>query len=145
MTPTTCVFCRESEGMHIHSRYGLKRKRLTRLRLACRKCATSLAKKWRTKNPKRMAEIVRRSVRKHRERQMARMAVASAVRKGILFRPFFCPRCEGSAEVHAHHEDYSRPLEVQWMCRSCHSKADRIRRRVDNSLAIASHAGTMKE
>ena len=143
MTPTTCVFCREREGMHIHSKYVSQKRRLTRLRLACRKCAAAMANRWRTRNPKRMAEIVRRSVLKHHARQMARMAVANAVRKGILFRPFFCPRCEGSAEVHAHHEDYSRPLEVKWMCRSCHSKADRIRRRVENSLAIALCNGTL--
>lgn len=28
----------------------------------------------------------------------------------------------GSKETEAHHEDYTKPLEVIWMCRECHLK-----------------------
>jgi hypothetical protein len=28
-------------------------------------------------------------------------------------------RC-GEPKVHAHHEDYSRPLDVTWLCQKCH-------------------------
>lgn len=30
----------------------------------------------------------------------------------------FCRR----TPVHAHHEDYSRPLDVVWLCRCCHAR-----------------------
>lgn len=30
-----------------------------------------------------------------------------------------CERCQRQA-VHRHHEDYSKPLEVVYLCRSCH-------------------------
>lgn len=30
-----------------------------------------------------------------------------------------CVRC-GSSESQMHHEDYSKPLEVTWLCRPCH-------------------------
>ena len=32
-----------------------------------------------------------------------------------------CERC-GETNVQAHHDDYSEPLEVTWLCHSCHRK-----------------------
>ena len=57
---------------------------------------------------------------KHPERVAARQALGVAVRKGqILKRP--CERC-GAKKVHGHHPDYSRPLDVVWLCPDCHRK-----------------------
>jgi hypothetical protein len=53
----------------------------------------------------------------------AAIAVREAVRNGILVRPEVCEICDKSPRdgVVAHHPDYSRPLEVEWLCRSCHT------------------------
>lgn len=41
---------------------------------------------------------------------------------GRLERPPFCQRCETeTAHLHAHHEDYAKPLDVVWLCSSCHA------------------------
>lgn len=45
-----------------------------------------------------------------------------AVRRGELVAAKACERC-GEVEpfsMDAHHPDYTRPLEVVWLCRSCH-------------------------
>lgn len=34
--------------------------------------------------------------------------------------PHDCERC-GAANAHAHHDDYTRPLDVRWLCRACHA------------------------
>lgn len=62
-------------------------------------------KAWRSKNP---------------EKYQAHMIVGTSLRKGILIRPSSCEKCSGSYLVQAHHEDYAKPLEVQWLCKWCH-------------------------
>lgn len=31
----------------------------------------------------------------------------------------------GSTKTEAHHHDYSKPLDVRWLCRACHQAAHR--------------------
>lgn len=49
----------------------------------------------------------------------ARSAVANAVRDGRLLREP-CEVC-GKEKVDAHHDDYSKPLQVRWLCRAHHA------------------------
>lgn len=53
-----------------------------------------------------------------REHHKARWQVHRALEAGRLIR---CP-CEvcGAPKVDAHHDDYSKPLEVRWLCRPHH-------------------------
>ena len=53
------------------------------------------------------------------EKYAAHRVVERALREGRLKRQI-CERCGRSDDIHAHHEDYSRPLFVMWLCRSCH-------------------------
>lgn len=58
--------------------------------------------------------------RRHPRRASAHIAVGVAIRNGTLVRPAACPRCGAVVKVQAHHDDYSKPLVVRWMCRACH-------------------------
>lgn len=49
----------------------------------------------------------------------ARMVLNQAVRRGHVER-MPCEIC-GDAKVDGHHEDYSKPLEVMWLCRKHHT------------------------
>lgn len=35
--------------------------------------------------------------------------------------PEKCSRCGKPGRIIAHHPDYSKPLEVEWLCRPCHA------------------------
>src|SRR5690606_38487088 len=58
----------------------------------------------------------------------ARRAVVYAVRTGRLVKPACCEDChqqKPARELHGHHEDYDRPLDVAWLCAPCHMKRHR--------------------
>jgi hypothetical protein len=55
-----------------------------------------------------------------KRRSVAHSAVARAIRKGNLI-PEVCSKCSNEKTV-AHHEDYDQPLNVVWLCQSCHKK-----------------------
>ncbi len=62
-------------------------------------------KTWRAKNPLATK---------------AHNAVNNAVRDGRLIK-LPCEFC-GDEKVHGHHKDYSKPLEVIWLCAKCHNR-----------------------
>jgi hypothetical protein len=77
--------------------------------------------KLRFKEPeRRKAHAV--SLKKHRQRNpqksIARVRTARAIRSGQLIRQP-CEVC-GNAKSEAHHPDYSKPLDVRWLCRVHH-------------------------
>jgi hypothetical protein len=49
------------------------------------------------------------------EKVRAHEIVRRAIKSGALTRQP-CIECGRSEDVHAHHEDYSRPLDVRWLC-----------------------------
>jgi hypothetical protein len=64
-------------------------------------------------------EINKKWREKHPERRKAHYILRSAVVKGIV-KPHPCWVCGEKAE--AHHPDYSRPLDVVWLCNVHHSQ-----------------------
>jgi hypothetical protein len=64
----------------------------------------------------------------HPERTKARASVARAIRGKRLVRAKRCEHCGRRckrSQIEAHHSDYAKPLEVQWLCWTCHKAADR--------------------
>ena len=49
--------------------------------------------------------------------------VAYAKRAGTLVSPEACAGCGRAVRLHAHHDDYRRPLDVRWLCPRCHASA----------------------
>lgn len=75
--------------------------------------------------PERELEYSARHRRKHPEKARARDAVHRAVADGTLAKPSLCEGCGGafeSRDIHGHHSDYLKPLDVEWLCRSCHNE-----------------------
>jgi hypothetical protein len=62
-------------------------------------------KKWRENNPKKVK---------------ASQMVNNAVRDGRLDKPDECSSCGSKAKLVGHHSDYDKPLEVEWLCSTCH-------------------------
>ncbi len=67
-----------------------------------------------------------RSIAKYPLRHKCRRIFARAVKSGILKRGC-CEFC-GNPKTQGHHEDYSRPNDIRWLCRKHHRMVDRWRR-----------------
>ncbi len=56
------------------------------------------------------------------QRIHARSVLQWLLEKGDLQRPSCCSFCHKSCKPDGHHDDYTKPKEVRWLCRSCHMK-----------------------
>lgn len=57
------------------------------------------------------------------EKRAAHLILGNAVRDGRIDKPDKCSRCREftpSRILHAHHHDYTKPLDVTWLCVYCH-------------------------
>ena len=45
-----------------------------------------------------------------------------AVKRGELIRPQNCSECNSSHKIEGHHDNYTKPFDVRWLCEQCHKK-----------------------
>lgn len=60
--------------------------------------------------------------KRHPLQTRAMRLVRKAIRRGDLEQGTSCSNCGKHGRPDAHHEDYRRPLDVVWLCRSCHQR-----------------------
>ena len=59
-------------------------------------------------------------------KQAARTLVRSMLLLGAMQKPAACQDCgKASDDLDGHHEDYSKPADVVWVCPACHGKRHR--------------------
>ena len=78
-----------------------------------------------SKRQKRLRDFSRLS-RLDQTKNKAWQITSNAIRDGKLIRPNECSQCDAACKPEAHHPDYSRPLDVIWLCRSCHCRLHRL-------------------
>ena len=58
------------------------------------------------------------------ESRAAHIILGNAVRGGRVIKPTKCEKCgciPKRRNLHAHHNDYTKPIDVIWLCSQCHS------------------------
>jgi len=65
-------------------------------------------------SPARIAAVI------YPQRTRARDAIKRAVKRGDIIRPEVCDDCGLPGKIEAHHADYFKPLEVEFLCLRCH-------------------------
>ena len=58
----------------------------------------------------------------NREKIKCHYQIRQAIRRGEIVKPNVCLLCKKVTKLNAHHKDYSKPLEVIWICHFCHKK-----------------------
>lgn len=79
-------------------------------RWRCDPCRAAYQRKWRAAHP--LSD-------EQRAKDIARSIANVAVKRGQLV-PKPCEKC-GAEPAQKHHEDYSKPLDVIWLCAACHT------------------------
>lgn len=82
------------------------------------------SRRWRQRNPGAQYASTRAWWEANRQKRNAQTTLQRAVRAGKIERPGECERCQKACRPHAHHNDYAKPLEVEWLCPPCHAVAD---------------------
>lgn len=78
------------------------------------------------KYKKMMAKSRLKYILNNPEKHQAHILLNQAVRRGDIQRKP-CEVCS-NPQVEGHHEDYTKPLEVIWLCRKCHYNHHKERR-----------------
>ena len=102
----------------------------------CRLCKTEYFRDWREKNghitsrrssikwgknnPEKVIESSKRWGKKNQGKKNIHHKVQRAVKKGIIVKASNCENCGADGMLHGHHDDYSKPLKVRWLCPACH-------------------------
>jgi hypothetical protein len=81
-------------------------------------------REWKAKNPTRMTLLKKRWLENNPQRAKVKDAVKYALKTGKLTR-LPCFVC-GELKSQGHHPDYSRPLDVVWLCKPHHDEVHRI-------------------
>ena len=70
------------------------------------------------------AASVKKRISLHPDKRAANVILGNAVRDGRVIKPSNCSICQKTParrNLHGHHDDYAKPLEVVWLCSSCHA------------------------
>ena len=132
-----CVKCDESKQKSDYHRCSRDKRGYQQ---PCAKCRNIIKKEYK-KTPKGI-EVNRKSGRRWRKNHKTKWnaykrehyrnnphmkkayKTLHAAQEKDLITPNPCEIC-GSVDVHGHHEDYSKPLEVNWLCALHHREAHR--------------------
>lgn len=68
------------------------------------------------------AVYLKRYRRKYPEKYKAHNNIEYAINSNKVVKPEVCSVCGKKRKLEGHHYDYSKPLEVVWVCHICHMK-----------------------
>jgi hypothetical protein len=111
-----CKICQKTfnskKGLSNHLRYGCPRTRKDEIK---------------KRKIMEYRKISNKCHKKYPEKANARAIVYYHLKKGHIKKPKKCSinnkNCSGRIE--AHHEDYSKPLKIEWLCKYHHKKKDK--------------------
>jgi CheY-like chemotaxis protein len=72
-----------------------------------------------------LVKPVKKIRKTHTFARSAQSLLAYHIKAGNIVRPDYCEECGLKSKIEGAHKDYSKPLDVRWLCRPCHVKWDK--------------------
>ena len=130
-TCSKCKLTKESDDFSINS------KAKDGLNYYCRSCCNKRSTAY---NAERRALGIKTSAEmwdiKNPQKKSTHGVVHRAVKSGTLKKPDCCEACSSTSKIVGHHEDYDKPLEVEWLCRKCHGMLHRSNERIKDGRLV---------
>jgi hypothetical protein len=108
-----------------------------------REKAKARQRKYYRKNKKSIDKFFKKWITENREKARAHYAISDAIRRKKLIRPGQCERCNIKCKPDAHHFDYSKKLDVHWLCKICHAKETFNKDLFEQPISEASNPDTL--
>ncbi len=137
MDSTICTNCGVNKE---NCKYSPDSRHKNGLQSQCRQCQSSKSKEYYKKNPTKKAEECARHYKKNKKELLRKQKiynqrpetrrkhnVRGAAWRALQIEVLIKQPCEicGEPKVQMHHKDYSKPLDVDWLCNECHNKLRR--------------------
>ena len=91
-----------------------------------RKKEVERVKGWKKNNPQRVKELQKIALKNWREKNEHKIRAETKAYKNIpIPKNQLCEICKKNIATERHHEDYSKPLEVMFVCNKCHNRIHR--------------------
>jgi len=84
----------------------------------CKKCDNARTIKYRKAN----IDLCRSWERTYPIKKKAKSCILTAIRSGRIVRGKKCEACGNKEKLNAHHDDYSKTLDIRWLCVPCHQE-----------------------
>lgn len=55
-------------------------------------------------------------------KRAAHIIIGNYVKNKKIIPEIFCSICNSDKKIEAHHDDYTKPLDVRWLCECCHKE-----------------------
>lgn len=117
-----CASCREKDLRRKRAATERRKAQRTVYNAAHREERRQYRRQWEARNRTQRTAKEMEWRRNNPEKFTAQRALRRAVRIGEIVRPETCGQCGARGQIDAHHDDYSRPLDVRWLCKACHSR-----------------------
>ena len=80
-------------------------------------------KNWYHDNKEKQGEYNKRYEKKYPLRKKAKEILHAALQRQVIIKPTTCSHCKKDfpiGQIDGHHDDYTKPCDVTWLCRICH-------------------------
>jgi len=130
-----CIFCNkqfEPGKFHVNQKFCSGECRRKRYYQNHKEWIKEMARKWAKRNKERRNELAKKSYEKNKDKILEYEKTNERKKKSDIRRKAryhikipkgqLCQICNEELAIEKHHENYSKPLEVMFVCRECHNK-----------------------